>query len=350
VHRRIVLPLLLFTTGCTIAGEPDRLVTPPWAFRHASKSTQEIVAQLPPNEALEVLVELGRVEAPRNRSRITGKLALESAVAAERRKDEAEAAATLLVERLLQSDDEAAQAPQPVTDTERPADPNPRPVPDSNSSSDDAEGGGSTPGSPAPAPPPPSAGADASQAPPTKEQAVAQVMELVDQLQRQPTDRDLVRFDPDGSGTFETLRSLPRRDVLRSGHYFSSVTALAVEEGLRPTPIPALVLGYRPDLDDWSACPDFVRAMGLGFDLLVGGALNNLGNGGDDDSVELAVGLGITLPWSDSGALSLGVVTWRRTVDEGGDGSLPATLEDRTEVAFYVGISLGSFNVGSQEQ
>ncbi len=138
-------------------------------------------------------------------------------------------------------------------------------------------------------------------------------------------------------------RTVPREAVLKSGHYFSTMTAIAVESGLDPTPIPALVVGYRPEFS-WDGL-DFISTAGVGFDLVLGGALNSLGSGAGSSDLELAVGLGITIPWSDSGALSIGAITWR---EEGTDAM--GGMTENTEIAAYIGISLGSFNVQPQQQ
>lgn len=118
--------------------------------------------------------------------------------------------------------------------------------------------------------------------------------------------------------------------LYESGTYFSTMTAIAVEEGLDPTAIPALIVGYRPAWDLIG-----LQGTGIGFDLVVGGAVSPGGSG--DSDIELALGLGVSLPWSNSGALSFGVVSWR-TEDESSGSS-------DTETALYFGISLGSFNV-----
>lgn len=139
------------------------------------------------------------------------------------------------------------------------------------------------------------------------------------------------------------IRTLPARNVLRQGYYFSTITAIAIEEGLKPTAIPALVLGWRPDLDHQRWAPEWIKSTGIGLDLLVGGALNSLGSDSDSD-VALAVGVGFTIPWSDAGALSAGVVTWREeTMSDAAAG-----MTDQTEVALYLGISIGSFKVESK--
>ncbi|MEM8713673.1 MAG: hypothetical protein AAGG01_22255 [Planctomycetota bacterium] len=153
----------------------------------------------------------------------------------------------------------------------------------------------------------------------------------------------LTLTDPSNSPGFTntTFRNQVRRPVLRSGHYFSTMTAVAIEEGLDPTAIPALVVGYRPEFNDGVA--DFIRNSGVGFDIVVGGALNSAG-AGTDSNLELALGLGITIPWSDSGAFSIGAMTWREESMDDMGGSL-----ENTEVAMYIGISLGSFNVSTDE-
>lgn len=158
------------------------------------------------------------------------------------------------------------------------------------------------------------------------------------------TPEELTLIDPAapaGTARPTPFRNLVRRPVLKSGHYFSTMTAVAIEEGLDPTAIPAIVVGYRPEFNDGVA--DFIRNSGVGFDLVVGGALNSAGAGTDSD-LELALGLGLTIPWSDSGAFSIGAMTWREesTSDMGG-------VLENTEVAMYIGISLGSFNVSTDD-
>ncbi len=162
-------------------------------------------------------------------------------------------------------------------------------------------------------------------------------------LGEKPNTDPLVFELKDKSGVpVASLYSEVRRPVLQSGQYFSTLTAVAIEERLDPPAIPALVVGYRPDFDDGVA--DFIRNSGVGFDLICGGALNGAGAGSDSD-LELAVGLGITIPWSDSGAFSIGAVTWREeSMDDMGMSM------DNTEIAMYIGISLGSFNVSDNGQ
>lgn len=165
-----------------------------------------------------------------------------------------------------------------------------------------------------------------------------------------PSKRREIVIDASGDGIAQPgetrLKSKPRAAAFKSGHYFSTMTAVAVEEGLDPTAIPALVVGYRPKkaLDWLNLDTNFFR--GMGYDIVVGGALNSAsGSGSSSSDVSLALGAGVTFPWSDSGALSFGVMTWREEVDNGLGG-----FDGRTELAAYIGISLGSFNVKPQVQ
>lgn len=128
-------------------------------------------------------------------------------------------------------------------------------------------------------------------------------------------------------------------NIAALGPYFSTLTAIAVEEGLEPTAIPGLAVGYRPK---WSELPGWINWGGMfdgledaaaGIDLLVGGAVAPGGSG--DGDVELALGLGLSFPWANDGALSVGAVTWRSEIDGVGD----------TEIAAYFGLNLGSFQV-----
>lgn len=153
---------------------------------------------------------------------------------------------------------------------------------------------------------------------------------------------EIESVDSAGNKRAENLNPIPRVSAFKGGHYFSTMTAIAIEEGLDPTAIPALVVGYRPNFGGDDGKANFFQ--GMGFDLIFGGALNNIGGGGDSD-LSLALGAGVTFPWSDSGALSFGAVTWRNEA-ENGDGD----IESDTEIAAYIGISLGSFNVKPQDQ
>lgn len=156
-----------------------------------------------------------------------------------------------------------------------------------------------------------------------------------------------VQWRSKGGTTWEDLPLLKEREVLKSGFYFSTVTAVAIEDNLRPTAIPALILGYRPTWGEQSyATGKLLRVLegwGVGYDFMVGGALNGLSGGDDESDIDLALGVGITIPWSDAGALSIGVTNWRtETTDDMG-----SVLEDE-DWAVYIGISLGGFNVSNK--
>ncbi len=157
-----------------------------------------------------------------------------------------------------------------------------------------------------------------------------------------------VQWRPKGDeGEWEDLRLLTEREVLKSGFYFSTVTAVAIEANLRPTAIPALILGYRPTWgEQTSGTGKLLRMLegwGVGYDFMVGGALNGLTGGDNESDIDLALGLGFTIPWSDAGALSIGVTNWStETTDDMGN-----VFEDE-DWAIYVGISLGGFNVSNK--
>ncbi len=263
--------------SCGGQSSPHRIVVSPRAFEFASNSTEDIVKELTPGDALTVLKELGRVETDRSAENLPADKILYTYLPKGRSSDAIE---VYIHDRVI---------------------------------------------------PPPMAAADGD----GDGRAAAEQVAATDGVRLPP------HVSPNNA---LLLQSSNKKEVLRQGFYFSTVTAIAVEEGLDPIAIPALVLGYRPDLDDYEKVPGFIRQSGIGFDLLVGGALNTASGEGDD--VELALGLGISIPWSDSGALSIGAVTWR------GGSVDPVTMEasSETEVALYVGISLGGFNVGSKEQ
>ncbi|MEM6673664.1 MAG: hypothetical protein AAF726_12530 [Planctomycetota bacterium] len=169
----------------------------------------------------------------------------------------------------------------------------------------------------------------------TDTEAFDLLLEGVTALSVTGTTVDVQAADPQNPVQLRRVRT-PKEDALfKAGPYFSTLTAIAVEEGLDPTAIPGVAVGYRPhwqELGDWA---NFLSSCGLGFDFFVGGAVGP--SGGDNGNVELALGAGITIPWSNNGAVSFGAVTWRT---EEGD-----PVSANTEVAAYFSINLGNFNV-----
>lgn len=112
--------------------------------------------------------------------------------------------------------------------------------------------------------------------------------------------------------------------VFPTGLYFSVEPLVALGDGFEATAIPSLGINY--------------RFLGIGhsplaLQLVAGGALNPQGG---DSSLGAALGLGLSHPVSDSGALSLGIVAW----DNG----------DETDVGLYISINLGAFGKRTGEQ
>lgn len=105
--------------------------------------------------------------------------------------------------------------------------------------------------------------------------------------------------------------------VYASGLFFTVEPLVAIGPGLEATAIPALGVNWR--LGREGDTP-------LALQLVLGGALNPQS---DDSTLGAAVGLGLSHPVSDSGALSIGFVFW----DDGDD----------VENGVYVSLNLGNF-------
>lgn len=348
-----------FSSSCgpTRSLHRDRLVVPHWAFEHAGKSNRDIIRTLPAREAFEVLEELGRIEKGALSEFLEefGRTDLPAdarfVTIEEKEPGESEEGASPAAGGNSSGDDNAVPSTRRVSLVEqdrregepsrqdppnRPSERDRRndPATDDANQGDERRRGGQRNGRRGQDEETDS-GLDAEPIQTNQDDVIQ--LDLGARLAREENLADHDRY--------VTLASLPRRNVLQSGHYFSTLTAVAIEEGLRPTAIPALVVGYRPDMDGIDWLPRWVKGTGVGLDLLVGGALSPLsGDSGEGNDIELAVGLGLTLPWSDSGALSVGAVTWRSNrFDENAMESV-----SNTEVALYVGVSIGSFKVSTQ--